>query len=98
MAGGVDRRPPRSYLWHMGKHTVAEAREKLPELIERARNGEDVLITRDGDVIAEIRPVSPVPRAITQADIEWVRARRASRLAQSVDAATLVRDLRDEGE
>lgn len=82
----------------MGKHTVAEAREKLPELIERARNGEDVLITRDGDVVAEIRPVAPLPRSITPADIEWVRARRPARLAQTIDSATLVRQMRDEGE
>ena len=82
----------------MGKHTVAEAAEKLPELIERARNGEDVLITRDGDVVAEIRPVASAPRAITQADIEWVRARRSPRLSQTIDSATLVRQMRDEGE
>lgn len=96
MASGVDRQPPRSYLWHMGKHTVAEAREKLPELIERARNGEDVLITRDGDVVAEIRPVAPPPRTVTPADIEWLDRHRVPRIPGGVDAVSLVRAMRDE--
>jgi antitoxin (DNA-binding transcriptional repressor) of toxin-antitoxin stability system len=82
----------------MGKHTVTEAAEKLPELIDRALGGEDVLITRDGSVVAEIRAVARPPRPITQADIDWVRARRPARLAQTIDSATLVRQMRDEGE
>lgn len=80
----------------MGKHTVAEAAEKLPELIERARAGEDVLITRDGDVVAEIRPVAPAPRAITQADIEWLDLHRVPRKSGGIDAVSLVRAMRDE--
>ena len=79
----------------MGKHTVAEAREKLPELIERARGGEDVLITRDGDVVAEIRAVAPAPRTITQADIEWLDTVRV-RPAGEVDTVAILRSLRDE--
>ncbi len=94
----MDMRPPRSYLCNMGKHTVAEAREKLPELIDRARSGEDVLITRDGDVVAELRAVSRTPRSITRADIEWVRANRPKRLAHTIDAVALVRAMRDEDE
>jgi antitoxin (DNA-binding transcriptional repressor) of toxin-antitoxin stability system len=78
----------------MGKHTVAEAREKLPELIERARSGEDVLITRDGDVVAELRAL---PGA-SETPLEWLRANRPKRLAHTIDAVALVRAMRDEGE
>jgi antitoxin (DNA-binding transcriptional repressor) of toxin-antitoxin stability system len=78
----------------MGKHTVAEAREKLPELIERARSGEDVLITRDGNVVAELRAL---PGA-SENSLEWLRANRPKRLAHTIDAVALVRAMRDEGE
>ena len=34
---------------------IAEAKAKLSELISRAENGEEVLVARDGKVVAEIR-------------------------------------------
>jgi antitoxin (DNA-binding transcriptional repressor) of toxin-antitoxin stability system len=38
--------------------TVAEAKEKLEELIAAARAGETVEITADGDAVAELQAVS----------------------------------------
>lgn len=87
-----------AYLWHMGTHTVAEARDRLPELIARAREGEAVVITEDGMPVAELRPVAGRPRRITSADVEWVKAHRAPRLAKTIDAVSLVREMRDEAD
>ena len=82
----------------MGKHSVAEARNRLSELIDRALGGEGVVITRHGTPVVELKPVQKPPRPVTQADIDWLRANRAPRLAKTTDAVTLVRDMRDESD
>ncbi|HEX6860947.1 MAG TPA: type II toxin-antitoxin system prevent-host-death family antitoxin [Caulobacteraceae bacterium] len=38
---------------------IAEAKAKLSQLIARAEEGEEVLVARDGKVVAEIRPRTP---------------------------------------
>jgi prevent-host-death family protein len=80
----------------MGTHTVAEARDRLPELIERAREGEAVVITQDGTPVAELKPIEKQLRRVTPADVDWVKAHRAPRWAQTLDSTTLVREMRDE--
>jgi len=80
----------------MSTHSVVEAKNQLSDLIDRALSGEDVVITRHGTPVVELRAVAPIPKRITQADIDWVRARRAPRLNSSVDAGRLVSDMRDE--
>jgi antitoxin (DNA-binding transcriptional repressor) of toxin-antitoxin stability system len=41
---------------------LAEVEEKLPDVIERARNGEEFSITRDGVVIAILSPAEDPDR------------------------------------
>jgi prevent-host-death family protein len=82
----------------MSTHSVAEAKNQLPKLIDRALDGETVVITRRGQPVVELRPVRPPPRPMTKADIEWLRARRVGRQMSQTDAATLVRQMREEGE
>jgi prevent-host-death family protein len=82
----------------MSTHSVAEAKNQLPKLIDRALKGEAIVITRRGQPVVELRPVHPAPRPITNADIEWLRARRALLPEIKTDAATLVRQMREEGE
>ena len=43
----------------MKTHTIAEAREKLPSLLKRAREGEDIGII-SGNTIIQLRPVDVV--------------------------------------
>ena len=81
----------------MGNHSVAEAKNKLSELIDRALRGEGVVITRHGTPVAELRPIPPAPRRVTQADIEWLRANRVGK-ASAEDAGTFVSKMRDEEE
>ena len=82
----------------MSTHTVAEAKNQLSKLIDRALRGEGIVITRRGQPVVELKPVRPVPRPITEADIEWLRARRVGRTMPKTDAGTLVSEMRDEGE
>jgi len=87
----------------MSTHSVAEAQSKLPELIDRALGGEDVVITRDGEPVVELKAVAAKPtpaplKRLTPADIEWVAARRVGLRLPAEDAGTLVSRMRDEGE
>jgi len=80
----------------MSAYSLDKAKDRLPELIDRAQKGEAVVITRHGTPVAELRPIPAPPRRITQADQEWLAARRATRPKTTVDAGTLVSGVRDE--
>jgi prevent-host-death family protein len=44
--------------------SVAEAKNRLPELIRAMEDGEEVIITRHGKPVAQIAPPPPARRAI----------------------------------
>lgn len=46
----------------MQQITLAEASENLPELIEAAINGEEIVITKDEQPVVKLTPVSPVKK------------------------------------
>jgi len=84
----------------MSTHTVAEAKAKLSELIDRAQKGEDVVITQDGKAVAHLNGVpdaseSP-PKALSDADLDWLKQRRAGRGRLGEDAGTFTSRMRDE--
>jgi prevent-host-death family protein len=84
----------------MGRHSVAEAKNQLSALIDRAIGGEAVVITRHGRAVVELRPVSVMGRPMTADDVAWLAQRRVGekrRPRRRPDAAQLVRMLRDEG-
>lgn len=86
----------------MSEHSLLEAEGKLSELVDRVLAGEDVVITRDGRPVAELRPVSeraeaPKRRMSAAESIAWLRAHRVGTKMPTDDAATLVRRMRDEG-
>lgn len=80
----------------MANHSVAEAKTRLSQLIDLALKGEDVVITRHGHPVVELKPVSPPPRRLTKPDIEWLQKHRIPRRGSTEDAATLVSRMRDE--
>jgi prevent-host-death family protein len=82
----------------MSNHSVAEAKNRLPELIDRAQEGEDIVITRHGRPVAEIKPIPRPARRIAPAALDWLDARRLKRSKVTEDAVTLVSNMRDEGE
>jgi prevent-host-death family protein len=84
----------------MSTHSGAEAKNQLSRPIDRALQGEGVVITRRGEPVVELKPVAAAvpapPRRVTEADLDWLRARRSRLPRSKVDAATLVRQMRDE--
>ena len=84
----------------MSRHSVVDAKNNLSDLIARAERGEEVVITRHGQPVAELRPVQSAktgPRPMTQADWDWLDANRITLQPGAPDSATLVRQMRDEG-
>jgi prevent-host-death family protein len=79
----------------MGTHSVAEARNRLSELIDRALDGEGVTITRHGQPVVELKPLRPPPRPIMEADVDRLRERRVGRIGEE-DAGALVSRMRNE--
>jgi prevent-host-death family protein len=82
----------------MSQHSVAEAKNKLPELIDRALDGEDIVITRHGRPVAELRSIPAPSRPVTLEDLDWLAAHRVGKRDPKEDAGTLVSKMRDEGE
>ena len=85
----------------MSNHGVSEAKSQFSKLVDRALKGEGVVITRRGEPVVELRPVRAALRKalqITDADLDWLQERRIGRLAATIDAGTLVSQMRDEEE
>jgi len=80
----------------MAKHSVARAKNKLSELIDRALKGENVVITRHGQPVVELTPIPRPAKPITPEVVNWLVRRRVGRRMPREDAATTVRKLRDE--
>jgi prevent-host-death family protein len=82
----------------MSSHSVAETRNQLSELIDRAERGEDIVITRHGNPVARLSGIAPKhkPKRITQADIDWLDRHRVKGKMPKEDAGTLVSRMRDE--
>jgi prevent-host-death family protein len=80
----------------METYTVTETKDRLSELIDRACEGETVIITRNGQPVAELKGI-PVPaRPVSQADLDWLAVHRVGNHAPTDDAGTLLSKLRDE--
>lgn len=59
-------------------YSVAEAKNTLPKLIDRALQGEEVVITRHGRPVAELKPLRRQPPA-PAGTYAWLRSRRDAR-------------------
>ena len=59
----------------MGTYSVAEAKNRLPALINKAIEGEEVVITRHGKPVAELRPRGQRNAKSSRAMHEWLFAR-----------------------
>jgi prevent-host-death family protein len=53
---------------------VSEAKAQLTDLVRRSERGEEIILTRHGQPVVMLKPVKPAPRAITQADLDWLKA------------------------
>jgi prevent-host-death family protein len=82
----------------MSTHSVADSKNRLSELINRALGGESVVITRHGRPVVELKPVQARARPLSADDLDWLGTRRAPRRTGRDDAGTLLSRLRDEAE
>ncbi len=80
----------------MSEHSVAQAKAHLSALIDRALAGEDVVITRHGHPVVELRAVRPAPQPIPDAGLDWLAARRVGKNPSRCAAGTLVSRMRDD--
>ena len=62
----------------MTAYSIADAKNRLPNLIDRALEGEEVVITRRGKPVAELRPIVPQPSPPAGTDA-WLDARTRAR-------------------
>ncbi len=60
-------------------YSVAEAKNGLPRLIDKMLEGEEVVITRHGKPVAELRPTNPRTPSAAEGTYEWLRSRRVQR-------------------
>lgn len=60
----------------MTTHSVAEEKNSLSELIDRALRGEGVIVTRHGTPVVEVRAIRPARPSLAAADIEWLETHR----------------------
>lgn len=82
----------------MSTHSVVEAKNQLSELIDRALNGEHVVITRHGRAVVELKAVAELAHPVTAADLDWLAERRVGRASVAENAGDLLTKLRDEQE
>jgi prevent-host-death family protein len=83
------------YILTMSTHSVSEAKNRLPELIDRALKGEGVVITRHGRPVVELKPIPEPVRPVSAAALDWLAARRVGKRAKE-DAGAFVSRMRDE--
>ena len=62
----------------MTTYSVADAKNRLPSLIDKALEGEEVVITRRGKPVVELRPAATRPSTTIGADA-WLDARTRAR-------------------
>lgn len=85
----------------MSAYSVAEAKNNLPSLIAKAEAGEEVVITRHGKPVAELRPVliaNKNAKEVGEGSYEWLRARRAKRPSIGMTSVELLDALYEEDE
>ncbi|HEY1753399.1 MAG TPA: type II toxin-antitoxin system prevent-host-death family antitoxin [Caulobacteraceae bacterium] len=89
------------YLSLMSEYSVAEAKNHLPKLIDRALAGEEVTITRRGKVLVKLVMANPPPVECADAprtfnDIEWLKRHQVETSDSAFDSAALIRAMRDD--
>jgi prevent-host-death family protein len=55
--------------------SIAEAESRLAELIQAAKSGDHVVITQDGEPVAEIKPTPPKPKERTKPEFDTMKGK-----------------------
>jgi antitoxin (DNA-binding transcriptional repressor) of toxin-antitoxin stability system len=78
--------------------SVAEAKAQLPSLLQAAEAGEQVLITRHGRIVAEVRAFREITNQSWSDGLDWLAERRKQYPLALQEAVSLIREMRDEGD
>lgn len=73
----------------MAEYSVADAKNRLPKLIDKALEGEEVIITRRGKPVVELRPAAPKPQSPVGSH-EWLDQRRRARPRVDISSVDLL--------
>jgi prevent-host-death family protein len=73
----------------MTVYSVADAKNRLPTLIDKALAGEEVIITRRGKPVVELRPTRSRPQPPVGSD-EWLFERTRSRPPVNITSVELL--------
>lgn len=77
-------------------YSVADARNALPALIDRALQGEEVVITRRGKPVVELRPAPASGGSAPSVGAHaWLRARRRGRKGVGLTSVEILNQLYD---
>ena len=80
----------------MTTYSVADAKNGLPRLIDRALGGEEVIISRHGKPVAELRPLSMSVTAQGSATHAWLKGRRQARKGVGMTSVEILDQLYEE--
>jgi len=80
----------------MSTYSVAEAKSGLSGLINRALAGEEVIITRHGKPVVEIRPTAAPSATDPAAFYEWLALRRTRPKGPPITSVELLDQIYDE--
>lgn len=83
----------------MARYGVAEAKDGLPSLIDKALAGEEVVITRHGRPVVELRAIEPAAPKRSRAEIFAKLAELRARVGPlEVDSLEIIRQDREEAQ
>jgi antitoxin (DNA-binding transcriptional repressor) of toxin-antitoxin stability system len=83
ISGHLDR------VLEMTVYSVADAKNRLPTLIDKALSGEEVIITRRGKPVVEFRPTRGQPEPPVGSD-EWLFQRTRARPRVDITSVELL--------
>ncbi|SFV03271.1 hypothetical protein SAMN02799631_03953 [Methylobacterium sp. 174MFSha1.1] len=78
----------------MAYYSLEDAIARLPELLAKATEGEEVIITRLDEDLVQLVPTEPRP--VTKEEMDRIKANQVIPL-KPFDSTALIRQMRDEG-
>ena len=80
----------------MAAYSVADAKNRLPSLIDKAIAGEEVVITRHGKPVAELRAAAPAYKPRNLEAYRRLIAERDKRPSSPISSVELLNQMYDE--
>ena len=80
----------------MTTYSVAEAKNRLPSLIDKALEGEEVIITRHGKPVVELHARTERPAKSSRAMLKWLLSRRHKDVG--ITSVELLNEMHDEAD